>query len=46
MKKRADSIETDALMAFTILDCDKLSIAHFVGFVKKAIIFVSKNKGE
>ncbi|MBO5525172.1 MAG: hypothetical protein J5993_00280 [Clostridia bacterium] len=45
-EKRADSIETDALMAFAILDCGKLSIAHFVDFVKKGIIFASKNKGE
>lgn len=46
MKKRADSIEIDAPMAFAILDCGRLSIARFVGFVKKDILFVSKNKGE
>ncbi len=31
-------------MAFAILDCGKLSIAHFVGFVKKDILVVSKSK--
>ena len=33
-------------MAFAILDCGKLSITHFVDFVKKDIIFASGNKGE